>query len=109
MAAKQRPLLIVTMVTMLAAVWACAPQPVPIHHWSKPGATYDEFLKDRYACILDARSTASGAFVESGLGAAQSGEVVNSSIFLPCMASHGYTEDLTGPFGPPPGGGIHLH
>ena len=96
-------------VAALAALQACAPQQPPIHYWSKPGATYDDFLKDRYACIQDARSRVSDAFVQGDFGAASSDEVITANIFLPCMAARGYREDPTGPFGPPPGGGIRVH
>jgi hypothetical protein len=52
----------------LFAVQACAPPaPLEIHRFAKPGASYDDFLKDRYACITDARSNVSSAFID-GLG-----------------------------------------
>jgi hypothetical protein len=87
---------------------ACAPPPPPTPMtWSKPGASYDAFLKDRYACIGDARTVRSGGFIYGRMGAASSQEVLSGQIYLPCMAAHGWQRDPAG-YGPPPGGVIVL-
>ena len=43
---------------------ACTPPPrpaPPVAGWAKASASYDDFLKDRYQCFLEARSQVSGA------------------------------------------------
>jgi hypothetical protein len=42
--------------------------PLPIFKWSKLGATYQQYLQDRYACILDARKQVSGGYFQGGVG-----------------------------------------
>lgn len=95
-----------TIVAISVALTACAAPPSPtVMKLAKPGATYQEFLQDRYACITDARTNVSSAFVTPDVGAAQSGQVINRSIYLPCMAARGYTMDPNG-FAPPVGGEV---
>jgi hypothetical protein len=97
------------LIGLLLAVQACVPPRVPEvpHRWARAGSSYDDFLKDRYACIQDARSRTSGAFVQGGIGAANSSEVIRTDIFLPCMAARGWREDPAG-FEPPPGGAVRM-
>jgi hypothetical protein len=86
----------------------CTPAPPPAPtHWSKPGATYDDYLKDRYACIQDSRAQVSSMDMYKGSGSAASGQVISASIFYPCMAAHGYVQDPSG-FGPPAGGVVYM-
>jgi len=86
---------------------SCATAPPPVFRWSKAGATYQQFLQDRYACILQARTNTSSAFVYGSTGAAQSGQTISASIFLPCMAAKGYMQDANG-FAPPDGGVVYM-
>ncbi len=97
---------IVALIAVAAAVAGCAIQ--PIHRWSRPGATYRDYLQDRYACVKDARATAgSGYLLSNGVGAESSGPVISSSVFMPCMAAKGWSLDPNG-FQPPPGGVVPL-
>jgi hypothetical protein len=95
-------------------VSGCATTPLPTKKWSKAGVTYDDFLKDRYACIQDARGHQSSSFVQGGTpygpgyGAASSRDAVNGGIFMACMAARGYRFDMNGEFGPPPGGEVFM-
>ncbi|SRR5258708_6344197 len=106
-----RPILFVALAGL--TISSCATVQQPPGKWSKPGATYDEFLKDRYACILEARGRSSGSFVQGGTpygpgyGASRSDDVIQANIYLPCMAARGYRRDPNGEFGPPPGGEVH--
>jgi hypothetical protein len=65
--------------------------------WSKPGGTHDDYTRDRYTCIRDARSTQSGG----------SQVVIRNSIFQPCMEARGWIKDPNG-FAPPPGGEVQM-
>jgi hypothetical protein len=65
-------------------------------------------MRDRYACIQDARRSVSGAYVQGGTGYAGSGEVISRDIFVACMGARGYVQDPAGPFAPPAGGAVPL-
>ena len=106
-----RTLLFVGAMTVLAGLAGCAAPPLPrpsiIISWSKPGATREQFLKDRYDCIKDARGQASQGYIGAYGGAERSAPVVSLSVFKPCMSARGYTEDPNG-FSPPEGGGVQM-
>jgi hypothetical protein len=84
---------------------ACTPAPLPVLGWSKPGATSDDYLKDRYQCILDARSQVGGAVSNAYGGAAAARQEISASVFMPCMSARGWSQDQNG-FRPPPGGAV---
>jgi hypothetical protein len=106
-----RPILLLVLAALVIS--SCATAPLAPRKWSKAGASYDEFLKDRYACILEARGRTSSSFAQGGTqygpgyGASRSDDAIKANIFLPCMAARGYREDPMG-FGPPPGGTVYL-
>jgi hypothetical protein len=77
------------------------------HRWAKHGATYNQFLKDRQACIQRARSRQPEGFLDGSAGMSVSNDVVISGVFVTCMARRGYKEDPNGPF-VPPGGGLRM-
>ena len=58
--------------------------------WVKPGATPDEFSKDKYACMQEAQQTVSKSFV--GIyGASSSNQVVlNQDLYNACMNARGW-------------------
>lgn len=85
---------------------SCAPAP-KIIKFSKPGATYDDYLKDRYACMQEGRTHVSNGFVDNGTGFINGGDVISGSLVISCMAARGYSQDPNG-FGPPPGGIVPL-
>jgi hypothetical protein len=95
-------------VAALLIVQGCVQsRPLEIDRFAKQGTSYDDFLKDRYACIKDARSNLLSAYIESGSGAARSGEILRSDIYHACMAAHGYREDPSG-FAPPADGVVRM-
>lgn len=103
---RMRPLTLFAIASVLVGV-GCAPhQPPPTTLWAKPGATYDEYLKDRYACIQDARTPVSSGFISEGTGSMSSGQIISRDIAFACMSAHGYTQSPNG-FGPPPGGTVY--
>ena len=81
-------------------------QPV-VHQWAKSGGTEDQFLKDRYACLLASRTDVSSTVIDGALGESHSGQVFSASVFVSCMEAQGYTEASTG-FAPPPGTGVAM-
>jgi hypothetical protein len=101
-----RPLMVFMAGSVLAAS-GCAPQQQPpTILWAKAGATYDEYLKDRYACIMDARAPVSSGVTYDGAGSMRSGQIISRDIMFACMSAHGYAQSPNG-FGPPPGGTVY--
>jgi hypothetical protein len=84
---------------------ACA-EDVPTMKWSKPGATYEQFVADRAACVEQSRA-ASKTYYIGGVRYSGKPNVLDSGIFLPCMHDHGYTAGPNG-FAAPPGDEIPL-
>ena len=69
--------------------------------WSKPDASREQFAKDRYGCMQEARSNVSGASVTGGFrtstglalpggGQSYSREAINQPLFEACMEARGY-------------------
>jgi hypothetical protein len=77
--------LVVAMSAALSVAGCAAQQ--PLLHWTKPGATQDVFMQDRYACLQRTQER-SGAY--------------NTTLFVSCMAARGYKEDANGDLFPPP-------
>jgi predicted aspartyl protease len=59
--------------------------------WIKPGATHDEFAKDRYSCMQQSQQRVSSAFVDQYGGAASNRVITNASLFNACMNAQGWT------------------
>lgn len=78
----------------VVALSGCA-EHVPAVRWSKPGATYDQFVQDRQACASQAREE-SQPFMAGGARYAGRSDAVDSGLFFPCMASRGYRQDPKG-------------
>lgn len=81
----------------------CVDNEVPTVRWSKPGATYDEFVADRAACVERTRRE-TRPFMLGGqrYGETTNGLVLDSNRFIPCMTARGYSRDPKG-FAAPPG------
>ena len=86
----------------------CADDEAPSVHWSKPGASYDQFVADREACVKQTLQE-TRPFVLGGqsYGEHRNQPVLDSSRFFPCMAERGYSRDPNG-FAVPPGDEIPL-
>jgi hypothetical protein len=72
----------------------CA-EDVPTVKWSKPGATYDQFVQDREACVSQAREE-SQPFYVGGQRYGGRPDALDSGLFFPCMAARGYRQDPNG-------------
>lgn len=72
---------------------------------AKPGATYDEFLKARFACIQSARSQETVGAATGAVAGLRSSEIVRTDIYLACMNAAGYQRAADG-FEPPAGASI---
>ena len=92
---------------LACSVIGCATTDIPLLRWSKAGATYDDYLKDRYACITDGRTRVASGSAIGQMASASSVEVVNAEIVMACLAARGYRQDPMG-FGPPEGGVVQL-
>ena len=86
----------------------CVDYGVPTVRWAKPGATYDQFVADREACVEQTREE-TRPFMLSGqrYGETTNGLVLDSSRFIPCMNARGYSRDPKG-FAAPPGDELPL-
>jgi len=84
---------------------ACA-EDVPTLKWSKPGATYDQFVADRGICV-DRSRAASKTYYIGGQRYNGNPDVLDAGVFLPCMNEFGYSRDPNG-YAAPPGDEIPL-
>lgn len=64
---------------------ACAPT------WVKPGASQNDFSKDRYDCLQQSQQRVSGAYVNAYGGASSNKVITNDQLFGACMNSKGWT------------------
>jgi hypothetical protein len=99
---------------MLRLVWlfgvalalaGCA-EDAPTMKWSKPGATYEQFVADRAACVAQSAAQSS-TFYLGGVRYRGNSNVLDAGVFLPCMHDHGYAQDPRG-YAAPPGDEIPL-
>jgi hypothetical protein len=69
-----------------------------VYRYSKPGATQEEFMKDRAECLQQARRGADGK---------DTGDPEPSCAdWMGCMDSRGYVPDDKGALKPPPGAAL---
>jgi hypothetical protein len=76
----------VVILTMTLASCALFPQ----KQWYKPGASYNDFTNDRYACMQESKAPVSGTYVNRYGGASSSSVEVNNNMFSACMQARGY-------------------
>lgn len=81
-------------VAVAFALVSCA-EVVPTIKWSKPGATYEEFVADRAVCVERSRA-ASRTYYIGGERYNGNPNVLDAGVFLPCMSEHGYARDPNG-------------
>lgn len=83
---------------------ACSPmQPIPPARYTKPGATQEQYMKDRYECLQEAEQRVSGAVVNAYGGAANSQVIPSCGVWISCLGARGYTLDPNGDLAAPPG------
>ena len=87
------------------ALLGCA-EDVPTMKWSKPGASYEQFVEDRTACVQQTQEQ-SRPFYLGGNRYGGRKNALDSGIFLPCMHGHGYVVDPNG-YAAPPGDELPL-
>jgi hypothetical protein len=71
--------------------------------WAKAGVTYEEYLSDRNACLIEGNAQASTGPAYSSRGIVRSAQPISAGGVASCMMSRGYVEDPSG-FAPPDGG-----
>lgn len=69
----------------LLLVSGCAPMV-----WNKPGASQDDFSRDRYTCMQDSQQRVSGAVVNQFGGYSTNEVITNPNIFRACMNANGW-------------------
>src|ERR1700719_2426306 len=79
---------------------------VPAMKGSKPGASYEQFVEDRTACVQQTQAE-SRPFYLGGNRYGGKKNVLEAGIFLPCMHEHGYASDPNG-YAAPPGDELPL-
>jgi hypothetical protein len=84
---------------------ACADD-VPVVKWSRPGATYEQFVADRAACVDQTRESSEPYFI-GGVHYGNRTDMLNTDQFLKCMARRGYARDPKG-YAAPPGDEVPL-
>ena len=89
---------VVFAVAALALV-SCA-EDLPSVKWSKPDATYDQFVHDREACATETREH-SQTFYVAGQRYGGRSDAVDSGLFFSCMNARGYRQDPKGFAAPP--------
>lgn len=87
------------------ALAACAAD-VPTLKWSKPGASYEQFVADRAVCV-DRSRAASKTYYIGGVRHNGNPDVLDAGVFLPCMNELGYSRDPKG-YAAPPGDELPL-
>lgn len=93
---------------VMLALSACVTPPPPTARFTKPGATQEQYMADRYACYQESAQTASGAYVDAYGGASSSGVVHSRGAWLACMGARGYVIDPNGALVAPPGMEVHF-
>src|SRR5450755_320025 len=90
----------------ICVIWSvlaqgCATTPsVPLGR-EKPGATMQEYMADRYACLLESSSRVSGAAVNVYGGASSSAVSCNYQLYDACMNARSYYVVQNGRFQAP--------
>lgn len=59
--------------------------------WIKPGASQDDFVRQRYACMQQSQQQVSVASIGRYGGVAQSGQNTNAPLFNACMSADGWS------------------
>jgi len=77
--------------------------------WTRPGTSQQQFMKDRYECMMQAREQVSQAYANAYGGAANSEGVVNCGIWSGCLGARGYVVDPNGELKAPPGMAVPCH
>jgi hypothetical protein len=70
------------------ALVSCAGQPQGL--WLKPGATKEDFNKERYACMQQAQQPNSVAYLDKYGGVSNSKVITNENLFSACMNAGGW-------------------
>jgi hypothetical protein len=73
-------------------------------HWAKLGASYDQFMEARYACIQADRSN---GYVTATGAPPRSPQVVSLSFFKACMEARGWYVNQAG-YAPPPSDEVRM-
>jgi hypothetical protein len=87
--------------SLMLAACAAPPSQQSAVRFTKPDATQEQYMADRYACYQQSALPRAGAYVNPYAGA-NSGLVHSRSRWLACMGKRGYVLDSNGVLFPPP-------
>jgi hypothetical protein len=93
-------------IIIAGALVGCVQKPPVQQRFSKPGATNEQFQKDRFECIQAASIRVSGASYNAYGGSGASNVRVDRATLVGCLASRGYVVSPEGEFSAPPGGAV---
>jgi hypothetical protein len=83
-----------------AGVLACCAAQQQQGLWLKPGASLDDFAKDKYACMQQSQQPTSAAYLGQYGGVSNSRVITNENSFGACMNASGwYLTQMTDPKG----------
>ena len=92
---------IVAVAIAATVLGGCATTPRRVQAWSGPGATQQQFMRDREDCIKEAQEQ-NTALMSSGNGSVAGSRVtINVGIFTMCMGARDYSPDDNGKLAPP--------
>ena len=76
--------------TIAASVWivGCAPIAQPV--WGKPGASLNDFSRDKYTSLQESQQRAGRAYVNAYGGRSDEGVITNGQLFGACMNANGW-------------------
>jgi hypothetical protein len=92
--------LVVSLVGVMLLAGCATPVPPPTRY-SKPGATQEQFMSDRYDCMLQAQREETTTYANQYNGSSRSGTVIKCGIWRACLGARGYTIDPNGNVGAP--------
>jgi hypothetical protein len=93
----------------IAQITACAAdRPAKTFRWTKDGATLQDYMRDRDACLQQSRRRVAGPYVNAFGELKTTREVVSEAMFTDCLIARRYKPDVNGALVAPPGTEISM-
>ena len=91
---------------LVLVVAGCATDPSQVAKWSKPGASFDDFMNAREVCLDQARAQSGGYYI-GAIRYPASHKGISAGTFVPCMGAQGFARDPNG-FSAPEGDEVQM-